>query len=253
MRHRYLVLTIFLYWSTQLWLFVRFYIVSLTTGAPPHPPAIPSSQIPPATSPPMPPLRPASDCTPPQHAIAAHRRLRRHCIPPAGIWYYENESLAAQEGAVADKEYTRAPVCSSIQMALSKGFGTIALSSAIVAICEMLKSMARRSAGNNGLLGLLVSCCIMCIVNCIEFLTRFALTYAALTGDSLCDSGRTFLDSCTRHGFLKVVVVDYLASITLNFGALIFGLVVTGAYARLNPPTSPSSRPVHAALLVLLA
>jgi len=171
----YLVLTIFLYWSTQLWLFVRFYIVSLTTG----------------------------------------------------IWYYENESLAAQEGAVADKEYTRAPVCSSIQMALSKGFGTIALSSAIVAICEMLKSMARRSAGNNGLLGLLVSCCIMCIVNCIEFLTRFALTYAALTGDSLCDSGRTFLDSCTRHGFLKVVVVDYLASITLNFGALIFGLVVT--------------------------
>jgi len=67
---------------------------------------------------------------------------------------------------------------------------------------------------------------LACARSCIEFLTRFALTYSALTGDGLCESGRTFLDSCTRHGFLKVVVVDYLASITLNFGALVFGLAV---------------------------
>jgi len=66
----------------------------------------------------------------------------------------------------------------------------------------------------------------MCIANYIEFLTRFALVHAALTGASFCSSGRNFLDSCNRHGFLKVVIVDYLAAITLNFGSVVLGLLV---------------------------
>lgn len=146
-----------------------------------------------------------------------------------GVWYFRNQSLAAQEGAVGPKEHTSAPVCVAVREALTRGFGTIAFASLIMSLCEALRRLARREARNNGLLGCLIACCISCIVAYLEFLTRFALTFAALTGDTFCRSGRTFLDTCTRHGFLKVYIVDYIAAITLNFGALVFGLAVTAA------------------------
>ena len=77
-----------------------------------------------------------------------------------GIWYYENESLAAQEGALDDKQLTRYPVCTALQAAFGKGFGTIAFSSLIVAVCEFLKAMARREGRNGGLIGCVVALCI---------------------------------------------------------------------------------------------
>jgi len=144
-----------------------------------------------------------------------------------GIWYYENESLAAQEGSLGDKEHTRSPVCASLKAAFSTGFGTIAFSSLVISLCELLKRAARNEARNHGLVGLLIACCFSCVANCIEFLTRFALTYAALTGDSLCGSGRTFLGTCSRHGFAKVLVVDGLAAMTLQFGAFVLSLLVS--------------------------
>jgi len=143
-----------------------------------------------------------------------------------GIWYYENESLAAQEGEVAAKLHTRWPVCSSLQSAFGKGFGTIAFASLIISVCEMLKAMARREGRDGGLIGCVVALCIQCILSYIEFMTRFALTFASLTGEALCESGRTFLAHTERHGFLKVVVIDYLAAVTLQFGAVVLALVV---------------------------
>ena len=175
--------------------------------------------------------RTAHHRTPP-HTTAHHRTpshtTPHHALPrdgpstgpQTGVWYFENQSLAAQEGSLAHKEHTAAPVRSSLRVALTSGFGTIAFASLIVSACEALKRAARRSESGNGLVGCLIACCLMCILSYIEFLTRFALTYSALTGDALCTSGRTFLDHCTRHGFVKVIVVDYLAAITLNFGAL---------------------------------
>ena len=50
------VVTVFFYWSIQLWLCMRFYVASLTTG----------------------------------------------------VWYYNNESLAAQEGSVDRTKYAHA-------------------------------------------------------------------------------------------------------------------------------------------------
>merc|ERR1719502_407707 len=116
-------------------------------------------------------------------------------------------------------------------MALSSAFGTIALASLLIAICEALKRLARRQSENNGLLGCLVACCITCVLDYLEFLTSFALAYSALTGGSFCSSGRTFLGHCTRHGFLRVIAVDYLAQMTLSFGALVLGLLVAALTA----------------------
>jgi hypothetical protein len=74
---------------------------------------------------------------------------------------------------------------------------------------------------------MLVASCILCFLSYIEFLTRFALVYAALTGESFCTSGKTFLAHCERHGFLRVIVVDYIAGMTLSFGAFVLALLVS--------------------------
>jgi len=171
----YGIVTVFLYWSVQLWLFMRFYVVSLTTG----------------------------------------------------VWYYKNESLAAQEGGESDSaKVTRAPVCASLRLAFTKSFGTIAFASLLIAICEFLKRLAQKERRNGGLIGCLIACCITCILSYLEFLTRFALTFHALTGEPFCTSGRTFLDHASRHGF-TAIMVDYLAAMTLQFGAIVLGLLVT--------------------------
>lgn len=173
-RVMYGIVTVFLYWSVNLWLFVRFYVVSLTTG----------------------------------------------------VWYYSNESLAAQEGGASGSKVSTAPVCTSLRLALSKSFGTIAFASLIVTICEYLKQLAQKERRNGGLVGCLIACCITCILNYLEFLTRFALTFHALTGDDFCASGKTFLSHASRHGF-TAIMVDYLATMTLQFGAVVLGLLVT--------------------------
>lgn len=171
----YGIVTLFLGWSVILWMNVRYYVVSLTTGC----------------------------------------------------WYYSNQSLAAQEGAQeGSKEYiARYPICYSTKLALTKSFGTIAFASLIMWVCEQLRRMANRQARNNGLIGCLIACCISCILAYLEFLTRFALTFHALTGDDFCASGRTFFGHLERHGLGKVLVVDWMATIVLKFGAFVIGLL----------------------------
>ena len=58
--------------------------------------------------------------------------------------------------------------------------------------------------------------------------SNFALSYSALTGESFCKSGKTFLSHCSRHGFVKVYVVDALAGMIFRFGAFVFALLTMG-------------------------
>ena len=149
-----------------------------------------------------------------------------------GTWYYEHESLAAQEGTLTDKQRTRAPICTGIKLACSSGFGTIAFASLILAICEFLKSIVKSMKRENDTdkcgLACLITCCLQCIVDLFEFASNFALSYSALTGESFCKSGKTFLSHCSRHGFVKVYVVDALAGMIFRFGAFVFALLTMG-------------------------
>lgn len=109
--------------------------------------------------------------------------------------------------------------------------------------------MARQSARNNGILGLVIACCIQCIIAYIEFLTRFALTFHALTGDDFCTSARTFTTHLSRHGF-TALWVDWLSRFVFQFGAFVLSLVVTGLCLAIMSQTLP--HPVQwEAMLVL--
>ena len=149
-----------------------------------------------------------------------------------GVWYYDYISLAASEEdslAPAAASYLktqtrRAPVATALKLSCTTSFGTMCVASLIITIAEILKRMARQQA-RNGLLGLLIACCLTCILSYLEFLTRFAISFHALTGESFCDSARTFTDHCSRHGF-TALSVDVLSSIVLRFGAMVLSLLI---------------------------
>jgi len=173
-----------------------------------------------------------------------------------GVWYYNSDGLAAQDadggltsagltgaagmelgkpitalasGATDDsggsRRATSSPICTGLGLAFSKSFGSVAFASLILAICEYLRRLAKKQNKCN-LVGLLIYCCIMCILNYLEFLTRFALTFHALSGESFCASGQAFLEHQTRHGF-TALAVDTLAAITFNFGAFVLAGALT--------------------------
>ena len=173
--------------------------------------------------------------------------IRFHVVSlTTGIWYFESASDAHRDAAgssalLSGSSAQRNPVCTSLGLAFSKSFGSLCLGSLIITIAEMLKRMARQARRNNGLAGVLVACCIQCIMNWIQFLTRFAITFHALTGEDFCSSARTFANHLSRHGF-GVVVVDEIARIVFFMGNFTLSLIVGAAtgYVAYDSMTDPA-------------
>ena len=62
----------------------------------------------------------------------------------------------------------------------------------------------------------------------IEFLTKFAVSFHALTGDPFCTSARTFTAHLKRHG-ITAYFVDVLSSVVLSFGGFVLALFVAAS------------------------
>ena len=140
-----------------------------------------------------------------------------------GVWYFKASGMAAQEGGSGT---VTNPVTTATKLAFTKSFGTICLTALIMFIIEQLRRLAKKQSQNNGLAGALIACCINCLVAYLEFITRFALTFHALTGDDLCTSARTFTSHLNRHGF-SAVWVNWMASWVFNFSAFALSLLIT--------------------------
>jgi hypothetical protein len=140
-----------------------------------------------------------------------------------GVWYFKASGMAAQEGGSGT---VTNPVTTATKLAFTKSFGTICLTALIMYIIEQLRRLAKKQSQNNGLAGVLIACCINCLVAYLEFITRFALTLHALTGDDLCTSARTFTSHLNRHGF-SAVWVNWMASWVFNFSAFALSLLIT--------------------------
>ena len=140
-----------------------------------------------------------------------------------GVWYFKASGMAAQEGGSGT---VTNPVTTATKLAFTKSFGTICLTGLIMYIVELLRRMAKEQARKNNLTSALIACCINCLVAYLEFITRFALTLHALTGDDLCTSARTFTSHLNRHGF-SAVWVNWMASWVFNFSAFALSLLIT--------------------------
>ena len=154
-----------------------------------------------------------------------------------GVWYFKASGMAAQEGGSGT---VTNPVTTATKLAFTKSFGTICLTGLIMYIVELLRRMAKKQSQNNGLTGVLIACCINCLVAYLEFITRFALTLHALTGDDLCTSARTFTSHLNRHGF-SAVWVNWIANWVFHFGAFVLSLLITAICLVITSKSQPGA------------
>ena len=156
-----------------------------------------------------------------------------------GVWYFKASGMAAQEGGSGT---VTNPVTTATKLAFTKSFGTICLTALIMFIIEQLRRLAKKQSQNNGLAGALIACCINCLVAYLEFITRFALTLHALTGDDLCTSARTFTSHLNRHGF-SAVWVNWIANWVFHFGAFVLSLLITAICLVITSKLQPGGSP----------
>ena len=144
------------------------------------------------------------------------------------MWYFKHAAMGRDGSLVS----IGAPVCTGSRLALTRSFGSIALCALVMSVCEMLRRMARRSSRNNGVLGVMIACCLQCLLTYIEFLSRFALTVHSLTGAPFCEAARTFTSHVSHHGF-TALGVDSLARFVLGAGAVFLAALPTAITLKL--------------------
>lgn len=144
-------------------------------------------------------------------------------------WYFAppSPSLSAS---------VRGTTCRSLRHAFGPSFGSLSLAGLIMAAVETVKEASDRAARepDAGVLATVLSFCAQCIGGAIEYLTKFATVFMAITGDAFFAAGRRVTDLLARNmleAFASTIwftpMVVHLASFCT---AAVWGLLGGGAY-----------------------
>lgn len=116
----------------------------------------------------------------------------------------------------------------SIRNAFGPSFGTISFSGLVFGVVRFVRSAVdnARREGHEGILYVILRCCVDCALSSIDFLNQFIINFAAITGESYCSSAKMSYELLKRN-LLSAVVVETISS-RLLFGVM---FVVTVIYA----------------------
>ena len=99
-----------------------------------------------------------------------------------------------------------------------------------MSIIEIIRNMvekAQRENRNNGVMAVL-TCCVnllwQCFAEIIGFISKFAIVYAAISGDAFCDSARK-VTTILQNNYLSTFAVWWLPSMILRTTAFIVTVV----------------------------
>lgn len=135
---------------------------------------------------------------------------------------------------------TRGTTLRSLKHAVGPQLGTLCFGGAILSITHMIRNAAKREGRDNqrnsagAILKLVVWCLASCLAGIIEFLTKFATVYSAITGDAFFAAGRqvtsllarNYLDAFASTVWFVPTVIN-LASFTLS---LVWGAACGAGY-----------------------
>ena len=119
----------------------------------------------------------------------------------------------------------------SLRNAFGPSFGTICYGGFVITIIEMLKQATEkaRRENNRNIIMCCVAMCLECIYAIIEYISRFAMIQASMTGEAFCDAARSITDLLQRNFLLAYGTYAFPQSI-LGFMVVIlsglFGYIV---------------------------
>jgi hypothetical protein len=165
-------------------------------------------------------------------------------------WYFsrrEKDSEKKRRGDGKD-ELPNSPVLAALKRTLFWHTGTVAFASAIVGICETLRLtivyLADKAKGDNPgccrkCLLAPITCCMACVTCCLEKVSKQAIVWTAIWGDSFivscCSSFKLIWDNLDRvaaitivSGFLMLLGKAFVSLLVAGIG----GLVIQGIYGE---------------------
>ena len=126
----------------------------------------------------------------------------------------------------------------SLRHAYGPSFGTICYGSFVITVIELLKrsaeKMRRENRGN--ILVCLCVVCLDCVYALIEYISRFAMIQASMTGEAFCDAARSITDLLSRnfllaygtYAFPRYVLTSVVFILSVAFGYLSYALSSVG-------------------------
>ncbi|XP_059647483.1 uncharacterized protein LOC132293855 [Cornus florida] len=139
-------------------------------------------------------------------------------------WYFSKDDLKPRKS-----------IRSSLRNAFGPSSGTVCLSGLLICVVRVVRAVvdiAQEEAP--GMLNLILRCCVNTLLTAIDFLNKFTINFAAITGEAYCTSARMTYELLKRNllsaVFVEIVSTRILAGICLVLSA-IYAIVV---YAIVN-------------------
>ncbi|KAL6211951.1 hypothetical protein ACLB2K_017174 [Fragaria x ananassa] len=120
----------------------------------------------------------------------------------------------------------RRMIRSSLRNAFGSSFGTVCLSGLLIAVVRMVRTIVdgARKEGTSGIVNLILRCCVNALLSAIDFLNKFTIVFAAITGESYCSSARMTYELLKRNllsaVFVETISTRLLAGIIFVLSAL---------------------------------
>ncbi|XP_010526553.1 PREDICTED: choline transporter-like protein 2 [Tarenaya hassleriana] len=132
-------------------------------------------------------------------------------------WYFSMEDSTLRKS-----------IRSSLRNAFGPSFGTVCLSGILICIVRVVRAIAENARQENpqGMINMLLRCCANTLVSAVDYLNKFTINFAAITGEAYCTSAKLTYE-LLRRNLLSAVFVETVS--TRLLAGIIF--VLSAVYA----------------------
>lgn len=120
----------------------------------------------------------------------------------------------------------------SCRNAFGAGSGTVCLSGLLICVVRFVRAAVdnARQEDMPGMVNLVLRCCVNALLSAVDFLNKFTINFAAITGEAYCSSARMTYELLKRNllsaVFVETVSTRLLAGIIFVLSA-IYAIVVS--------------------------
>lgn len=147
-----------------------------------------------------------------------------------GMQVFKNISHTTIAGTVATWWYnaeSKGATGASLKRSCTTSLGSICLGSLLVAIIQVLRSMAEQARQEGSGAACLAECILGCIQSIMEYFNRWAYVYIGVYGYKFSQAGKAVFELFHQRGFDAIINDDLIGNV-LGFAALAVGLICAG-------------------------
>lgn len=125
-----------------------------------------------------------------------------------------------------DYERPKKSLRSALRNAFGPSSGTICLSGLLIFVVRVVRAMVDNVRQENalGIVNLVMRCCVNALMSAFDFLNKFTINFAAITGEAYCSSARMTYELLKRNllsaAFVETVSTRLLAAIVFVLSAI---------------------------------